>query len=116
VHQVTAVVLVPGHPRDAARHVPLAVAHIPAKNCLIVFEKANGPRDLFVLGPVEHRDTWIEAEGWSEYEARWPPRLVKRRGRLAPMLATSVQPFDDPAYLFDLKWDGVRAIAAFFTR
>jgi ATP-dependent DNA ligase len=28
------------------------------------------------------------------------------------MLATPAQPFDDPAYLFEIKWDGVRALAA----
>ena len=29
-----------------------------------------------------------------------------------PMLATSVEkPFDDPAWLFEIKWDGYRAVA-----
>lgn len=28
------------------------------------------------------------------------------------MLATSSEPFDDPGYLFEIKWDGVRALAA----
>jgi ATP-dependent DNA ligase len=28
------------------------------------------------------------------------------------MLATPARPFDDPAYLFEIKWDGVRALAA----
>jgi bifunctional non-homologous end joining protein LigD len=32
--------------------------------------------------------------------------------RLLPMLATPARPFDDPAYLFEIKWDGVRALAA----
>ena len=32
--------------------------------------------------------------------------------RLLPMLATSAAPFDDPAYLFETKWDGVRALAS----
>jgi ATP-dependent DNA ligase len=31
---------------------------------------------------------------------------------LLPMLARSSQPFDDSAYIFETKWDGVRAIAA----
>ena len=31
---------------------------------------------------------------------------------LLPMLATPAAPFDDPDYLFELKWDGVRALAA----
>jgi ATP-dependent DNA ligase len=29
-----------------------------------------------------------------------------------PMLSTSAKPFDDPACVFDLKWDGVRALAS----
>src|SRR5262245_14547048 len=32
--------------------------------------------------------------------------------RLLPMLATSAAPFDDPAYFFETKWDGVRALAS----
>ena len=29
-----------------------------------------------------------------------------------PMLATSAAPFDSSAYEFEVKWDGVRALAA----
>jgi ATP-dependent DNA ligase len=32
--------------------------------------------------------------------------------RLLPMLAVAGQPFDSPEYLFEVKWDGVRALAA----
>jgi ATP-dependent DNA ligase len=31
---------------------------------------------------------------------------------LAPMLAVPAQPFDAPDYVFEVKWDGVRALAA----
>ena len=31
--------------------------------------------------------------------------------KLLPMLATSSAPFDDAGCLFQLKWDGVRAMA-----
>jgi DNA ligase D-like protein (predicted ligase) len=31
---------------------------------------------------------------------------------LLPMLATSAQPFDSDEYVFEVKWDGVRALAA----
>src|SRR6185436_1777640 len=31
---------------------------------------------------------------------------------IAPMLATAAQPFDHPDYAFEIKWDGVRALAA----
>ena len=31
---------------------------------------------------------------------------------LLPMLATPAVPFDSDAYLFEVKWDGVRALAA----
>src|SRR5262249_15664699 len=32
--------------------------------------------------------------------------------RIPPMLASSRRPFDDQASLFELKWDGVRALTA----
>src|SRR3954471_5124395 len=32
--------------------------------------------------------------------------------RLLPMLATASEPFDDDGCLFEVKWDGVRALAA----
>jgi ATP-dependent DNA ligase len=32
--------------------------------------------------------------------------------RIAPMLAVVGEPFDSPEYLFEIKWDGVRALAA----
>jgi ATP-dependent DNA ligase len=31
---------------------------------------------------------------------------------LLPMLATSGEPFDSPEYRFEIKWDGIRALAA----
>jgi ATP-dependent DNA ligase len=31
---------------------------------------------------------------------------------ILPMLATRAQPFDSPHYFFEVKWDGVRALAA----
>jgi ATP-dependent DNA ligase len=31
---------------------------------------------------------------------------------LLPMLATPAAPFDSEEYLFEVKWDGVRALAA----
>ena len=31
---------------------------------------------------------------------------------ILPMLATSAQPFDSAEYVFEVKWDGVRALAA----
>lgn len=34
------------------------------------------------------------------------------RSPLLPMLATSSQPFDSAEHLFEVKWDGVRALAA----
>jgi bifunctional non-homologous end joining protein LigD len=32
--------------------------------------------------------------------------------RLLPMLAVSGEPFDSPDYSFEVKWDGIRAMAA----
>jgi len=33
-------------------------------------------------------------------------------GRLRPMLAVRAKPFDSPEYLFEVKWNGIRALAA----
>ena len=32
--------------------------------------------------------------------------------RVLPMLAVAAEPFDSPEYSFEIKWDGVRALAA----
>src|SRR5262249_6156729 len=32
--------------------------------------------------------------------------------QVLPMLAVAAEPFDSPAYSFEIKWDGVRALAA----
>src|SRR5438445_1024338 len=41
-----------------------------------------------------------------------PIRKSARSSRIGPMLATlSNQPFSDPNWLFEIKWDGVRALA-----
>jgi hypothetical protein len=32
--------------------------------------------------------------------------------RFAPMLATRGEPFDSPDYLFEVKWNDIRALAA----
>src|SRR4029077_9350883 len=37
---------------------------------------------------------------------------VRMRDRLLPMLATRGEPFDSPEHLFEVKWNGVRALAA----
>ncbi len=36
---------------------------------------------------------------------------MKLPEKLRPMLAVAAEPFDSPAYLFELKWDGLRALA-----
>lgn len=43
----------------------------------------------------------------------WPKRAVKAPLPLevVPMLAEPAGPFDDDAWLFELKWDGIRALA-----
>jgi ATP-dependent DNA ligase len=32
--------------------------------------------------------------------------------QVMPMLAVAAEPFDSPEYSFEIKWDGVRALAA----
>lgn len=36
---------------------------------------------------------------------------MKLPDKIRPMLAVAAEPFDSPAYLFELKWDGLRALA-----
>jgi DNA ligase D-like protein (predicted ligase) len=36
---------------------------------------------------------------------------MKLPEKIQPMLAVTAEPFDSPAYLFELKWDGLRALA-----
>jgi bifunctional non-homologous end joining protein LigD len=44
---------------------------------------------------------------------RWPKGAVKAALPLEiePMLAETGKPFDDPDWMFELKWDGIRALA-----
>src|SRR5439155_25752731 len=44
------------------------------------------------------------------------PEGDRMSGILLPMLATRAAPFDSDAYLFEVKWDGVRALAAIENR
>src|SRR5262249_32232178 len=44
-----------------------------------------------------------------------PPEEDGMNSLLVPMLATPAAPFDSEAYLFEVKWDGVRALAAIET-
>jgi bifunctional non-homologous end joining protein LigD len=90
---------------------------------------------------IKHRDPWADptweiddhdgsvltgrrlseiAEGLPAVHTLRPPRpeelegarKVRMPGRLEPMLATLVdRPFSDPEWLFEIKWDGVRALA-----
>lgn len=32
--------------------------------------------------------------------------------KFLPMLAVAAEPFDSPEHLFEVKWDGVRALAS----
>lgn len=57
----------------------------------------------------------VRARGAASLDPANLPGAVAQRElpTIAPMLATLVdQPFSDPAWLFELKWDGVRAFAA----
>ena len=46
-----------------------------------------------------------------EHRQKTPPE-VGLMDSLAPMLAVAGEPFDSPDYLFEIKWDGVRTLAA----
>jgi bifunctional non-homologous end joining protein LigD len=57
---------------------------------------------------------WISNRPLDEAPAK--PKLAGRREKMpdieSPMLATAIDaPFDDPKWLFELKWDGYRALA-----
>ncbi|MGH8909483.1 MAG: non-homologous end-joining DNA ligase [Egibacteraceae bacterium] len=73
----------------------------------------------FALRGQRHRGQWHlfrtgrdAPDQWMVSRAGDPDTLVPPPPRLAPMLAIDGgDPFDDEAWLFEVKWDGIRAIA-----
>ena len=72
-----------------------------------------------LLDGRRHRGEWhlfrTDGDQWLVVRADDPKpgELPPDPPELTPMLATSAeQPFDDPGWVFEIKWDGVRAIAA----
>jgi ATP-dependent DNA ligase len=59
--------------------------------------------------PRERAGRFFLADKGSLYNTSMP---LSQRSYPLPMLARSSQPFDDSSYIFETKWDGVRAIAA----
>ncbi|HWB70790.1 MAG TPA: non-homologous end-joining DNA ligase [Egibacteraceae bacterium] len=67
----------------------------------------RGEWHLFRTGAADS-DQWLVVR--SDHPA--PGELPDPPPRLAPMTATlGGEPFDDPGWLFEVKWDGVRALA-----
>lgn len=69
-------------------------------------ERLDGTWHLVHTGPERGRDQWLAMMSEDRRPAGDLPPLPD------PMLATSAEgAFDDPAWLFEPKWDGIRAIA-----
>jgi bifunctional non-homologous end joining protein LigD len=68
----------------------------------------RGEYHLFRTGSASAPEQWMVTRADEPEPGELPPAPP----RLAPMLATSAdEPFDDPGWLFEVKWDGVRAVA-----
>ena len=73
----------------------------------------------FVLHGKRHRGEWHlfrtsrdAPDQWMVSRAGSPDAIVPPPPRLEPMLASEgTDPFDDDDWLFEVKWDGIRAIA-----
>src|SRR5262245_48909891 len=68
----------------------------------------GGQCRLATYTPGSHRSPF----GLLQLHAYMSKLLADRRSLVAPMLATSSPPFDHPEYVFETKWDGVRALMA----
>lgn len=69
-------------------------------------ERLQGTWHLVHTGPMDGKDAWLAILS----EDRRPPR--EARPPADPMLATlTKEAFDDPGFVFEPKWDGIRAIA-----
>src|SRR5262249_35275198 len=82
-----------GRTSGAAAHDPAAAGSAPAK-------RRGGQRQ----GNSE--------SGQAEGVAEAPPEDGLMLPQLRPMLAVAAEPFDSPEYSFEIKYDGVRALAA----
>ncbi|MGH3651187.1 MAG: non-homologous end-joining DNA ligase, partial [Acidimicrobiia bacterium] len=68
--------------------------------------RLNGVYHLVHTGPMDGKDAWLALLS----EDRRPPS--DERPPADPMLATlTAEAFDDPDWVFEPKWDGIRAIA-----
>ncbi|MDP8958648.1 MAG: non-homologous end-joining DNA ligase [Actinomycetota bacterium] len=69
-------------------------------------ERAQGVYHLVRTGEERGKEQWLVILKEDERPQRQPPPPPR------PMLATLVEePFDDPEWAFEPKWDGIRAIA-----
>jgi bifunctional non-homologous end joining protein LigD len=73
-------------------------------------ERLRGHYHLVRTGGESGKEEWLLFR--SGKGPAGSPDPVERFRALRPMLATSVdEPFDDPGWAFELKWDGYRALA-----
>src|SRR5262249_6607533 len=73
--------------------------------------------DSVALGRAEAKRRWAErqeyrAEGRGEDAAQTCREDSVMLPQVLPMLAVAAPPFDSPEYCFEVKYDGVRALAA----
>src|SRR5262249_47247615 len=72
--------------------------------------------DPIVVGCAEAKRQWAKrqvyrAEGRGEDAAQTYPEDGLMLPQVLPMLAVAAEPFDSPEYCFEIKYDGVRALA-----
>jgi len=77
---------------------------------------SKGDKVTFVLHGRRHQGQWhlvrTDRDQWLVTRVGAPDVLVSPPPQFSPMLAVDGdEPFDDDQWLFDVKWDGIRAIA-----
>lgn len=76
-------------------------------------KSASGQRAVAGASPASPSKTKSKKSSVSPVDKNLPGAIEKPMpAKIRPMLATPIdEPFDNPAWLFEIKWDGYRAIA-----
>ncbi len=98
--------------------IDFAGEKIRGKFALVKIKSKEGEQNQWLLIKKKDRhavDEAYDSEDYVEelYKSKKEPLVIKLNEFVKPMLAKKAsKPFDDPDWLYELKWDGYRAIAS----